>query len=129
MTFYVSVEQLLRLHQRQVEKFGGSPGLRDRGGLESAAARPAMTFGGDDLYPDLAAKAAALLHSVVMNHPFVDGNKRVGAAGAELFLMVNGAGLPASDAELEGMTLSVARGEMEIEPLTIWFRQRIVRRD
>jgi len=129
VTFYVSVEQLLRLHERQVERFGGSPGQRDRGALESAAARPAMTFGGDDLYPDLAAKAAALLHSVVMNHPFVDGNKRVGAAAAELFLMVNGAGLPVTDVELEEVTLSLARGEMEIEPLTIWFRQRIVRRD
>jgi death-on-curing protein len=129
VTFYVSVEQLLRLHERQIERFGGSPGLRDRGALESAAARPAMTFGGDDLYPDLAAKAAALLHSVVMNHPFVDGNKRVGAAAAELLLTVNGAGLPATDTELEEITLAVARGEMAIEPLTIWFRQRIVRRD
>jgi death-on-curing protein len=129
VTFYVSVEQLLRLHERHIERFGGSPGLRDRGALESAAARPAMTFGGDDLYPDLAAKAAALLHSVVMNHPFVDGNKRVGAAAAELLLTVNGAGLPATDTELEEITLAVARGEMAIEPLTIWFRQRIVRRD
>lgn len=129
MTFYVSVEQLLRLHARQVERFGGSPGLRDRGGLESAAARPAMTFGGDDLFPDLAAKAAALMHSLVTNHPFVDGNKRLGASAAELFLVVNGAGLNALDAELEETTMSVARGEMEVEPLTIWFRQRIVRRD
>jgi death-on-curing protein len=129
VTFYVSVEQLLRLHARQVERFGGSPGLRDRGGLESAAARPAMTFGGDDLFPDLAAKAAALMHSLVTNHPFVDGNKRLGASAAELFLVVNGAGLNALDAELEETTMSVARGEMEVEPLTIWFRQRIVRRD
>jgi len=88
-----------------------------------------MTFGGDDLFPDLAAKAAALMHSLVMNHPFVDGNKRLGASAAELFLVVNGAGLNALDAELEETTMSVARGEMEVEPLTIWFRQRIVRRD
>jgi len=66
---------------------------------------------------------------LVMNHPFVDGNKRLGASAAELFLVVNGAGLNALDAELEETTMSVARGEMEVEPLTIWFRQRIVRRD
>lgn len=129
MTVYLSVEQLLRLHERQIQKFGGSPGLRERGGLESAAARPAMTFGGEDLYSDLPAKAGALLHSLVMNHPFVDGNKRVGAAAAELFIMLNDSVLDATDSEMEETTLAVARGEMDVEPLTIWFRQRLVRRD
>jgi len=80
---YLSVEQVLRLHEHQIATFGGSPGLRDRGGLESAVARPAATFDGDDLYPDLASKVGALMHSLVMNHPFVDGNKRVGAMAAE----------------------------------------------
>ncbi len=88
-----------------------------------------MTFGGEDLYPDLAAKAAALMHSLVMNHPFVDGNKRVGANAAELFVVLNGALLDATDGELEQVTLAVARAEMDVEPLTIWFRQRLVRRD
>ena len=129
MIVYFSVEQLLRLHEKQIQKFGGSPGLRERGGLESAAARPAMTFDGEDLYIDLPAKAAALLHSLVMNHPFLDGNKRVGAAAAELFILLNDAILDATDAEMEKTTLAVARGEMDIEPLTIWFRQRITRRD
>ena len=129
MTVYLSVEQLLRLHDKQIAKFGGSAGVRDRGGLESAASRAAMTFDGEDLYVDLAAKAAALMHSVVMNHPFVDGNKRVGAAAAELFLLLNGALLDADDSEMTDTTLAVARGEMDVEPLTIWFRQRIVRRD
>jgi len=126
---YLSVDQLLRLHERQIEKFGGLAGVRDRGGLESAVARPAMTFGGEDLYVDLTAKAAALMHSLVMNHPFVDGNKRVGAAAAELFVMLNDAVLDAADSEMEKTTLTVARGEMDVEPLTIWFRQRLVRRD
>ncbi len=129
MTVYFSVEQLLRLHEKQIQKFGGSPGLRERGGLESAAARPAMTFDGEDLYIDLPAKAAALLHSLVMNHPFLDGNKRVGAAAAELSVLLNDAILDATDAEMEKTTLAVARGEMDVEPLTIWFRQRITRRD
>ena len=83
-----------------------------------------MTFGGEDLYPDLAAKAAALMHSLVMNQPLVDGNKRVGAMAAELFLAVNGVDLLASDDELIEATLAVARGEVWAEALAIWMRQR-----
>lgn len=129
MILYLSVEQILLLHQAQLEKFGGGSGLRDRGGLESAAARPAMTFGGEDLYPDVAAKTAALMHSLVMNHPFVDGNKRVGAVAAELFVLLNGWRLEATDAEFEQITLTAARGELEADALAIWFRQRISRPD
>jgi death-on-curing protein len=129
MTLYLSVEQLRQIHQALISKFGGSEGLRDLGGLEAAAARPAMTFGGEDLYPDEAAKVAALMHSLVMNHPFVDGNKRVGAAAAELFLILNDRLLLATDAEFESVTLSVARGELDAGRLAIWFRQRISRRD
>ncbi len=125
MIQYLSVDQVLRLHTRQIESFGGGAGLRDRGGLESAVARPAATFGGDDLYPDLAGKVAALMHLLVMNHPFVDGNKHVGAMAAELFLEANERRLLASDEELESLTLAVARGEIDAERLAIWFRQRI----
>ena len=129
MTLYLSLEQLLRLHAAQIARFGGSAGLRDRGALEGAAARAAMTFDGEDLYPDLPAKAAALLQSLPMNHPFVDGNKRVAAAAAELFLAVNGAEIPVPDDEFERLTMEVARGELGVEALTIWFRQRTMRRD
>ena len=124
MTLYLSVEQILRLHRMQIARFGGSAGLRDRGGLESAAARPQMTFGGEDLYPDLAAKAGALMHSLVMNHPFVDGNKRVGAMAAELLFTINEHDLLAADDEVVEVTLAVARGELSAEALAIWFRQR-----
>ena len=72
----------------------------------------------------LAAKAAALLHSLVLNHAFVDGNKRVGAHAAVLFLLVNGTGLIAAPAALAEVTLTTARGEMSAEALAIWFRQR-----
>jgi death-on-curing protein len=97
------------------------------GTLESALARPAMTFGGEDVYPDLAAKAAALMHSIIMNHPFLDGNKRVGIMAAELFIELNDARLRADDDELEEMTLAVARGELDAERVAIWFRQRLER--
>lgn len=129
MTLYLSLEQVVDLHARQTRVFGGSAGLRDRGALESAVARPAMTFGGEDLYPEAADKAAALMHSLVMNHAFVDGNKRIGASAAELFLGLNGYRVTATDDELEEITLTVARGELDAEALSIWFRQRISRED
>lgn len=84
-----------------------------------------MTFGGDDLYPDLAAKGAALMHWLGLDHPFVDGNKRAGVAAADFFFLANGAILDASDAELETLTLDVAKGAVEVEALAIWFRQRL----
>jgi death on curing protein len=121
---YLSVEQVLHLHEIQIERFGGAGGLRDRSGLESAIARPGATFGGDDVYADLPSKAAALMHSIVMNHPFVDGNKRVGAMAAELFLEVNDRRLLADDVDIERMTFAVARGDVDAERLAIWFRQR-----
>lgn len=124
MTLFLAFPQILRLHEMQIAVFGGASGLRDSGALESAVARPQMTFEGDDLYPDLAAKAAALMHSLVMNHPFVDGNERVGAMALELFLLVNAVELLATDAELEQMIMAVARGEVAAEALAIWVRQR-----
>jgi death on curing protein len=124
MTLYLSVAQLLRIHQLQLEAFGGAGGLRDRGALEAASARPQATFAGDDLYPDLVAKTAALMHSLVMNHAFVDGNKRVGAMAAELFLAINGYALDADDDDLVDLALNVASGEMGIEAVAIWIRQR-----
>ena len=71
-----------------------------------------MTFGGEDLYPEVQAKAAAILQSLVMNHPFVDGKKRVGAATAEFFMSLNDTELTAEDDELVDVTLAVARGEV-----------------
>jgi death-on-curing protein len=124
VTVYVSLYQVLELHRLQIRRFGGSAGLRDRGALEGAVTRPQLTFGGEDLYPDVEAKAAAILHSLVANHPFVDGNKRTGAAVAEFFLNVNGMELTADDDELSDITLAVARGEAGAEALAIWLRQR-----
>jgi death-on-curing protein len=121
---YLAVEQILALHEFQLERYGGASGCRDLGALESAVARPQATFGGEDLYPDLAAKAAALMHSLVLNHPFTDGNKRVGAHAALVFLKANAVTLDLSPAELTGLTLAIARGEVEAEALAIWIRQR-----
>ena len=83
-----------------------------------------MTFGGEDLYPELPDKVAALMHSLVMNHPFVDGNKRVGAHAAIAFLVANGFVPDFTPKELIEITLATARGEMSAEALAIWIRQR-----
>ena len=131
MTFYLSLEQVLDLHRVQIRHFGGAAGLRGRGALEAALARPQMTFGGEDLYPDIEAKAAALMHSLVMNHPFVDGNKRVGAHACVLLLLANTVEPTFSPAELADitLTLTLARGEVAAEALAIWLRQRGRRRE
>lgn len=124
MTAYFSIDQILFIHRSQIKRFGGPKGLRDRGALESAIARPQMTFGGEDLYPEVSDKAAALMHSLVMNHPFVDGNKRVGAHAAIAFLVANGFKPGFTPRELVETTLATARGEISAEALAIWIRQR-----
>ena len=90
MIRYLSLEELLELHRLVLQQTGGLEGLRDLGGLESVVAQPQMTFGGEDLYPCLPTKAAALGFSLVCNHPFLDGNKRVGHFAMEMFLVLNG---------------------------------------
>ncbi len=122
---YLSVAQLLALHAQQLRRYGGGTGLRDRGALESASARPAATFGGEDLYPDIPEKAAALMHSLALNHPFIDGNKRVAAFAAIVFVECNNNEFLATPDELVETTLAVAEGRMAVEALAIWFRQRL----
>lgn len=108
----------------QLKHYGGRVGIRDLAGLEAACARPQMTFGGEDLYRDFPDKAAALMHSLVMNHPFVDGNKRVGAHAALVFLLVNNWEVKSNSTDLEKMTMALADGQIEVESLSIWWRQR-----
>jgi death-on-curing protein len=129
VTTYVSLAQVLELHRRQITRFGGAAGLCDRGAVETAVGRPQMTFGGEDLHPELADKAAALMHSLVMNHPFVDGNKRVGAHACLVFLLANGVEPIFSPTDLTEITLAVARGEVTAEALSIWLRQRTRHRE
>ncbi len=87
---YLTLVEVLELHRRIIEQSGGALGVRDFGLLESAIAQPQMAFGGDDLYSSLTEKSAALGFSIIMNHPFVDGNKRTGHAAVETFLVMNG---------------------------------------
>ena len=105
---YLSFEEVVSLHSLLIAQSGGAHGLRDRGALESAVAQPGASFGGEDLYPSLAEKAAALGHSLIQNHPFVDGNKRIGHGAMEVFLMLNGYELEALVDEQEQMIIGVA---------------------
>lgn len=125
MVAYLSKSQLLHLHERLIKRFGGRGGLRDEGGLDSARARPQATFNGEDLHTTLAEKAAALFHSLVSNHPFLDGNKRVAAINVELFLLANGHELVASDDEMEELVMSSAKGKLAVEEIAIWLDQRL----
>src|SRR5687767_8318476 len=96
---YLTREEVLDLHGLLLQQSGGTPGLRDPNALESALAQPQMTFGGEDLYPGLVEKAGALGFSLITNHPFVDGNKRIGHAVMETFLVLNGYEIAASPDE------------------------------
>jgi len=129
VTVYLSANQVLALNRLQVARFGGAVGLRDRGALEAAVARPRMTFGGEDLYPDLPAKGAALMHSLEANHPFVNRNEGVGAHAVIQLLLVNDFEPFISAAALTRITMAVARGEVSAEALAVWFRQRTRERE
>lgn len=122
---YLTIEEVFRLHDRVIERTGGSAGVRDRGALESAVAQPQMTFSGDDLYPTLPEKAATLCFSLAMNHPFVDGNKRTAHAAMEVFLILNGFEIRSSVDDQEAMMLSLATGILKREGLTEWLEQQI----
>lgn len=121
---YLTTAQVLFIHDRLARETGGSRGLRDLGAFESAVSRPRMTLGGEDLYPDIFHKAAALMESLVLNHPFVDGNKRVGITAPGLLLRSNGRQLTASNAEVVSFTLSVARREKGLEEIAGWLARK-----
>src|SRR5580698_4165138 len=87
---FLDLEHVLRIHAGMIERYGGAEGLRDAALLHSAAAMPQASYGGEFLHPDLFEMAAAYLFHIVQNHPFVDGNKRTGAAAAIVFLVING---------------------------------------
>ncbi|MDF1543165.1 MAG: type II toxin-antitoxin system death-on-curing family toxin [Anaerosomatales bacterium] len=107
---FLSVDEVLLFHEMQIARFGGSPGLRDRGMLESAVAMPQAGFGGEFLHEDIFEMAAAYLYHIVMNHPFVDGNKRAGTHAALVFLADHGITVTLSQAEKYDLVIGVREG-------------------
>jgi len=122
---YLTLGELIELHRRIIEQSGGADGFRDLGLAESALAQPQMSFGGTEMYSTLAEKAAALCFSLVMNHPFVDGNKRIGHAAMEVFLMMNGFELTADVDDSESVILRLAAGELERLLFAEWVVQHV----
>jgi len=119
---YLTLAEVLDLHQRLLSATGGAGGVRDLAALESSVAQPRATFDRQDLYADLVAKAAVLCYGLVRNHPFVDGNKRLGHAAMETFLMLNGAEVDANVDEQERIILNLAAGHVSREDFTSWLR-------
>lgn len=125
---YLTLSEVLELHHRIIVRSGGRDGIRYLDGLESALAQPRMTFAGEELYPTIAEKAAALGYSIIQNHPFTDGNKRAGHAATEVFLLLNGYEIQASVEEQERLVLSIASGNLQRDSFAGWLRTHMVER-
>ena len=121
---FLSLGEVVTLHQAILEQSGGAVGIRDLAMLESALAQPMATFDRVELYPNLTSKAAALCFSLVRNHPFFDGNKRVGHAAMETFLVLNGHEIEASVDEQEQVMSAVAAGQLTRDELADWLERR-----
>jgi len=122
---HLTLNEVLDLYRQVMEQSGGAVGIRDLNALESAVAQPRMTFGGEELYPTVVEKASALGFSLVMNHPFVDGNKRIGHAAMETFLVLNGFEINASVDEQERVILQLAASKLDRDQFTKWLHAHI----
>lgn len=118
----ISVNQALEIHTVAIVKFGGANGVRDMGGLESALARPFQTFGGDDLYPSVFEKSAAIGESLIMKHPFIDGNKRTGYLLMEALLRHGGYKISSADDELYNFIINISTGSISFEEIVDWLK-------
>jgi death-on-curing protein len=123
---FLTLDDIIESHQNQIETYGGSHGIRDIGLLESAIAQPEASFGGQYLHADIFQMAAAYIYHLVMNHPFVDGNKRVGLEAALIFLEINNENLSASDEELVDLVLKTTAGQVGKREIAEFFRSHCV---
>jgi death-on-curing protein len=117
---YLTVGEVLDLHQLIILLTGGSEGVRDANAIDSAVAQPQMTFGGRELYPTIEEKSSALAFSLIKNHPFMDGNKRIGFAALEVFLTLNRYELSVAVDDAETTIAGVASGAVTRDQLTQW---------
>jgi death-on-curing protein len=120
VTSFLTSDEVLAIHAHLIERYGGSPGIRDRGLLQSALAMPEATYSAQELHPTLEEKAAAYLFHLVKNHPFVDGNKRVALAVALAFLRMNGIRIRATDDELVELVLGAAEGRVSKAEIAVF---------
>jgi death-on-curing protein len=115
---FLTISQVLNIHQRQIQRFGGTSGVRDEGLLDSALAQAQATFGGELLHPTIHEQAAAYLYHLAMNHPFIDGNKRTAFAVMLTFLSLNGYTLNLSQEQAYNLVIQVVQKEISKEELS-----------
>ena len=119
----ITKEVILKLHELSIIRYGGSQGIRDEGLMESAIARPYQTFGGEDLYPTAIEKIAAIAESIIINHPFVDGNKRTGYLAVLAILDENKLELVVSNDDIYTFVIKISTGEIKFEQIVEWLKQ------
>ncbi len=124
----LTLEQILKLHKRIIEQSGGAMGIRNQEGLESAVAQPRMSYADQELYPTLREKVAALGFSLINNHPFVDGNKRIGHAALEVTLLMNGYEIQADVDSQEAVILAMAASKINRQDFLEWLQDHVVLR-
>jgi death-on-curing protein len=122
---FLTLDDLLALHADRIERYGGSLGVRDAGGLSSALGMPSATFGGAFLHPTLSEMAAAYLFHVSQAHGFVDGNKRAALAAALAFLALNGQEIDADPEDLYAMCMAVAAGKASKADASVFFAKHV----
>lgn len=121
----ISVEEVEHIHNLLIEEFGGGKGIRNLGALEAAINRPFVTFDQQDLYPGAVDKAAAIIESILINHPFIDGNKRTGYVLMRLFLLQSGQDIEAGQEEKYNFVILIATGKMTFEGIKKWIGERL----
>lgn len=124
---YLTVEEVLYIHEQVIRAFGGSHGVRDMTLVESAVHRPTASFAGEDLYPNLWTKSAALMHALLFNHAFIDGNKRVAFVAADAFLRRNGYRLRCNQNAAYEFLIAAIKSRLDVEGLAKWICRRVVR--
>jgi len=121
----IKLDQAIAIHQVLIEKFGGASGIKDRGALEASLNRPYATFDKKDLYPSPVDKAAAILESILINHPFIDGNKRTGYVLMRMTIMECGLDIKASQNEKYDFVIQVTEGKQDISRIKEWITSHI----
>jgi len=119
---FLGLDEVIEIHNDQIRRYGGHPGIRDIALLKSALAMPAASFDGDFLHTDIYEMAAAYLFHIVRNHPFIDGNKRTGAVASVVFLMMNGIETHANEDAFEKIVISTAEGKTGKAAIADFFR-------
>ena len=123
----ISIKETEEIHKLVIEMFGGSHGIRDYNALDSALARPFQTFDNKDLYSDTIQKAASLIESILINHPFIDGNKRTGYVLLRMFLIQNGVDISATQEEKYEFVIGIASGKIKYEQILDWLQKHITK--